>query len=241
MNSIDDTKKDLKPKLTKSGILTILGPFRWLTVQSIVFFIAAGKINLTRAWIYIGLIFIFSIVGAIFYWKVIPELANKRGKKSPGMKKWDIILVMSYFLCVLIPMPLIIGLDVGRYSWSSLNIYFAVIGIILYILSFILVEWCLFSNKHFEGIVRIQKDRDHQVISSGPYKFVRHPGYVGMIIGGLAMPFIIGSVYGLIFNILPTILIIIRTYYEDLTLKNELDGYLEYTTKIKYRLIPFIW
>jgi protein-S-isoprenylcysteine O-methyltransferase Ste14 len=96
-------------------------------------------------------------------------------------------------------------------------------------------------NTHFETTVRIQNDRGHKVITDGPYKMVRHPGYVGAILWVVATPLIIGSIVGLIPAVIACFVLIIRTLFEDSTLHRELDGYAEYAGKIKYRLLPGIW
>lgn len=90
-------------------------------------------------------------------------------------------------------------------------------------------------------MVRIQNDRGHKVATKGPYKYVRHPGYVGFILFTLATPVSLGSIYGLLMSGMTSVIYIIRTYLEDITLKKELDGYFDYSKKVKYRLIPFIW
>lgn len=90
-------------------------------------------------------------------------------------------------------------------------------------------------------MVRLQTDRNHQVATSGPYKLVRHPGYVGYIIMFLAIPLALGSLWTLSFSVIITILLIIRTYLEDKTLRKELKGYAEYSELVRYKLIPFIW
>jgi protein-S-isoprenylcysteine O-methyltransferase Ste14 len=90
-------------------------------------------------------------------------------------------------------------------------------------------------------LVRIQTERGHKVAISGPYKYIRHPGYIGFIVMVLAIPLSLGTLYALLMSGITTILFIIRTFLEDKTLKNELDGYLEYSNKVKYKLIPFIW
>ena len=96
-------------------------------------------------------------------------------------------------------------------------------------------------NQHFEGTVRIQKDRDHKVISTGPYKYIRHPGYVGMIIGAFSPCLIVGSLVSFIPVIIAIIAIILRTHFEDKFLRAELDGYADYAKKTKCRLFPGIW
>jgi protein-S-isoprenylcysteine O-methyltransferase Ste14 len=109
------------------------------------------------------------------------------------------------------------------------------------VLSLIMAIWPLLHNPFFEGTVRIQLDRDQFVINTGPYKYIRHPGNLGMIIGSLPMPFAFGSAYAIIPAAIMIILIIIRTSLEDKALLNELDGYYEYARRVKYRLFPYIW
>ena len=90
-------------------------------------------------------------------------------------------------------------------------------------------------------MVRIQIERGHKVAINGPYKYIRHPSYVGFIVMVLATPLSLGTLYALLMSGITIILLIIRTSLEDKTLKNELDGYLEYSNKVKFKLIPFIW
>ena len=104
-----------------------------------------------------------------------------------------------------------------------------------------LVSWAIVVNRFFETSVRIQTDRGHKVITGGPYRFVRHPGYLALILGTLSGTFILGSVYSLIPGGLAIIAVIIRTFLEDRTLQDELDGYREYTSRVRWRLVPGIW
>jgi protein-S-isoprenylcysteine O-methyltransferase Ste14 len=138
-------------------------------------------------------------------------------------------------------MPLVAGLDAGRFKWSNLGIQYSVIGTVLYVAALILVQWAMLVNPFFETTVRIQKDRDQKVVTAGPYEFVRHPGYVGTILSNFAAPFIIGSAVTLIPAMITFLLFIIRAALEDRTLQNELGGYREYAQKVRYRLLPGVW
>ncbi|MFA6743613.1 MAG: isoprenylcysteine carboxylmethyltransferase family protein, partial [Candidatus Neomarinimicrobiota bacterium] len=116
-----------------------------------------------------------------------------------------------------------------------------IIGLVITYSGSLLFTWAMVSNHFFSTKVRIQDDRSHQVATGGPYKFVRHPGYVGYFLMVLATPVALGAWYALSFSILLSILFVIRTALEDKTLFNELAGYREYAAKVKYRLIPFVW
>jgi len=96
-------------------------------------------------------------------------------------------------------------------------------------------------NEHFELLVRIQTDRGHRVVSSGPYRIVRHPGYLAAIVGGSMTPLILGSLWAFAPVLACALLFTGRTALEDRTLREELDGYREYTRRTRHRLLPGIW
>lgn len=231
----------MKPHLNKDGIKYLFAPFRWTILMAVAFFFAAGRLNISRAWLAFGVHFFGAIVGGLLMWKFAPGLANQRASVKQGTKSWDKVILTIYFLLVLLVIPVIAGLDIGRYQWSQLSINYAIFGVALYLAFFLLFYWAMLANEHFEGSSRIQKDRAHRVIMNGPYGIVRHPGYVAMILASLADSLIIGSLYSLIPGVFAVIVTIIRTFLEDRMLQTELEGYTEYAKKIKYRLIPGIW
>ncbi|MGD9110387.1 MAG: isoprenylcysteine carboxylmethyltransferase family protein [Phycisphaerales bacterium] len=176
--------------------------------------------------------------------KINPELLNQRGawKKTKNTKWWDKWLILPLFgiLGFYAPMALA-GLDVGRFGWSNLGPGYAIFGIIIYAAGTVLITWAMIINRHFEASVRIQTDRQHKVVSEGPYRVIRHPGYVGAIVWVVCPPLIIGSLYGLIPAAMAAIVLIVRTILEDKILQKELDGYADYAKVVRYRLIPGVW
>ena len=133
------------------------------------------------------------------------------------------------------------GLD-HRFNWTGdVNTNINITGLILIFSGSMIFTWSMVSNKFFSTMVRLQTDRQHTVVTKGPYKYVRHPGYVGYIIFTLATPIALGTFWGLVFSGITGILLIVRTALEDATLKKELPGYVEYTENVKYRLIPLLW
>ena len=227
-------------KLRRSGIKRIIQIYLGLLLQAIIFFSAAGHFNIPRAWAYFAICFVHLSLNILIFYKLAPELINQRGEKKEDTKSWDKVFVVVHAPMVFI-LPAIAGFDVGRFMWSNLGISYAILGLGLYIIAAIITDWAMIENTHFETTVRIQKDRDHQVITEGPYRIVRHPGYVGIILLNISMPFIIGSAYALIPAGIIALLIVIRTSLEDKTLQSELNGYTEYTKKVKYRLLPGVW
>ena len=228
-------------KLTKSGIRYIIAMFILLIIQAIILFTCAGHFYLPRAWFFIGITFIYYLISTIILYKANPELINQRGDIKTDAKLWDQFLMRAHNIMLIFVMPAIIGLDIGRFQWSNLSIYYAVPGFIFYIISTILINWAMIVNPHFEATVRIQKDRNHKVITTGPYKIVRHPGYLSGILWSIAVPLILGSTFGLIPGGIAIVLLIIRTFLEDKTLQSELTGYSKYVKSVKYRLFPGVW
>lgn len=231
----------MKEQLNKDGIKYLRTIFRWPLLMTIAFFVSAGRLDIPRAWGAFGLHFLGAIAGGALLWKFAPGLANQRGRIKEGTKTWDKVILGLYFLLVLLVIPVIAGLDIGRYRLAQLNSGYAVAGIICYLLFVVLFHWAMLSNAHFEGSSRIQKDRGHQVITAGPYKVVRHPGYVAMMLASITDPLIIGSPYALIPGVLAVVVTVIRTHFEDAMLRNELEGYAAYAQKTKFRLIPGVW
>ena len=230
-------------KLERPGIMVLAGTFGAPFMQAILFFVSAGRIDIVRGWLYLVLAFIGMFGGIAIVSLFDPELVNARGlwKNKKGTKGWDKVIVRLYVLFGFYALPVVAGLDVGRFRWSNLGVHFAIVGIVLFIVGAVLIHWAMLVNRHFETTVRIQKDRDHRVITTGPYRIVRHPGYVGVILWGISTPLIIGSLYGLIPGTVAVILIIIRTCLEDRLLRSELNGYAEYSKRVRYRLLPGLW
>ena len=212
-----------------------------LCIQITIFFVSAGHIAL-RPWILFGVSFLHYFVNTIVQYKLNPELLAVRLKiKRKGSKLWDEILMRVSNLTVLILVPVIAGLDLGRFHWSTLDAWFVIVGLVPLTISTILLNWAMVTNPHFEPTVRIQKDRDHKVITSGPYRIVRHPGYLAGMLYILSIPLIIGSVFTFIPAGIYIFLMTIRTLLEDRTLQKELNGYSEYAQKTRYRLFPYLW
>ena len=227
--------------MTKSGIRAFLAPIRWIFVTGLIFFLAFGRIYNLRVWIYIIIYATGGLIIGILLIRNSPKLLNDRGKIQKGTKQFDKYIKITYFILACVLTPVVAGIDKRLNLFEELPFTYLYIGIILYIISAIFSTWPMLHNPFFEGTIRIQKDKNHKVISTGPYKIVRHPGYLGMLLGSIALPFAFGSVLAFIPLFIMIILIFVRTYYEDSTLQKELAGYSDYCKEVKYKLIPFIW
>jgi protein-S-isoprenylcysteine O-methyltransferase Ste14 len=138
-------------------------------------------------------------------------------------------------------MVVVAGLDAVRYQWTHVPLWTKILGFSAFIPAYALVFWTVTQNPYLSEVVRIQKDRGHKVCTTGPYKYVRHPMYVGVILFVICLPLALGSFYALIFSAVIVSLFAIRTSLEDKTLHQELPGYKEYTEQVRYKLIPGIW
>jgi protein-S-isoprenylcysteine O-methyltransferase Ste14 len=197
-----------------------------------------------QAWVY-GLIGVLGfVVSRLLVNRRHPDLIAERAKmmQHKDTQPWDEVLARLVGLGGAL-IPLAAGLDV-KYDWSKTDFSFAVevIALVLMLIGYAIGSWALMENRFFSGVVRIQKERGHHVISAGPYAVVRHPGYAGALLTYFAAPLLLDSPWTFVPVIFMTVVLVIRTALEDRTLKHELPGYKEYATqKTRYRLLPGIW
>jgi protein-S-isoprenylcysteine O-methyltransferase Ste14 len=203
----------------------------------IILLVSAGIFKWIYAWIYTLASVLVILTNAFIF---PAELISERGRKKENVEGWDkiitgIIIIPWYAIYILA------GLD-KRSEWSpGLAFWVHIIALVTFLSGNALVSWAMIANNYFSTKVRIQYDRGHTVSSGGPYRYMRHPGYFGMIIFILSTPLLLGSFWAFIPASMTVILFIIRTSFEDDTLKNKLDGYKGYAEKVKYRLMPGIW
>jgi protein-S-isoprenylcysteine O-methyltransferase Ste14 len=213
-----------------------------LAVQLLVFVVAAGEMPGVRAWIYFAAALLHYVVSTVVQYAVNPELLVHRLKlRRVGSKRWDELVMRVSNLMVIVAIPIVAGMDLGRYQWTALDASYTVVGIGLLGLSTLLLNWAMAVNPHFEPTVRIQTDRGHRVITTGPYQLVRHPGYLAGLLFAQSMPMILGSVAALLPAGVYCLLMMLRTWLEDQTLHRELPGYAEYAQRTIHRLIPGVW
>ena len=149
---------------------------------------------------------------------------------------------MLLFIIAGIGLYLIPGFDAARYEWSEpLPLWINIIAMLVHLPGFLFLGWVMRENTYLSQVVKIDKNRGHQVVTTGPYALVRHPMYTVVIVLLFAVPVALGSRYALILSVFLTLLLIIRTYLEDCTLNTELEGYAEYAGQTRHRLIPGIW
>ena len=205
-----------------------------------IWFWLAGGLNWFRGWAFIGLLIVGQTLSTVYIGRKDPELLRRRAQIGQGTKTWDLVLLTIFGLTYL-AILIVAALD-ARHNWSKMTLWLWLIGAGLHVFFVVVITWAMAVNTHFEKTVRIQSDRHHRVIESGPYRIVRHPGYIAIILGLiLATPLLLGSWWAFIPAILAMVCLIIRTILEDRTLRQELSGYEAYTKKVPYRLLPGLW
>lgn len=200
----------------------------------------AGTLKWIEAWLYI--VFYLIAVAGIILWmrKKSPGLLKERMSTKKDAKSWDKKIIFAYTLLLMIMLALA-GLDAVRFRWSRVPLSLKIICFSGFIPAFLLAFWAMTQNPYLSDLVRIQKDRGHRVCTTGPYRYIRHPMYVGVILLILCLPLALGSFYALIPASMIILLFIFRTFLEDKTLQAELPGYKEYADRVRYKLIPGIW
>jgi protein-S-isoprenylcysteine O-methyltransferase Ste14 len=172
-----------------------------------------------------------------------PDLLAERAKfmQHENTKSWDNVLARLVGLGGGL-IPLVAGLD-ARYEWPGMDFGLPekIIALVLILAGFTFGAWALMENRFFSGVVRIQKERGHHVVSTGPYAWVRHPGYAGALLTYWLTPIFLDSLWTFAPVAFISFVLLIRTDLEDRTLQRELPGYKEYAQKTRYRLLPGMW
>lgn len=204
--------------------------------------IISGVWNWWEAWVYVVISILGFIISRGLAARRHPDILDERARsmEMQGAKSWDRILAPALAFGSLLIL-IVAGLD-KSFGWTApftLNAKLAALLVI--VLGYVFSSWALVENKFFSGVVRIQTDRGHRVVTTGPYRFVRHPGYASALWIYLAMPILFGSLWAFIPAVFLLAVLVFRTSLEDRTLQTELPGYKEYTHQTLYRLFPGIW
>jgi protein-S-isoprenylcysteine O-methyltransferase Ste14 len=203
-------------------------------------FLPAGTWAWTKGWLFIGVFLGTLTIVAVYLWRVNPEVVIARTRSHEGTKRWDKIL-LSFFLPATYAIVPVAALDDGRFHWFPLPWWVCGAGYVLSLAGLGIVTWAEAVNRFFEVTVRIQTERGQEVIDTGPYAVVRHPGYVAGILFCVGTALCLASVWALIPAGLASFLLVLRTRWEDRTLQAELPGYQEYTQRVRYRVVPGVW
>lgn len=195
-----------------------------------------------EAWVYAAICILGFIISRVLAARRHPDLLAERARflQHKDAKSWDNVLAPLVGLGAGL-IPLVAGLD-DLFGWSSpFNGPVKIVSLLVLLAGYALGAYALIENRFFSGMVRIQTERGHRVVSSGPYGWVRHPGYAGALLSYMATPFFLDSGWAFLPVLFITIALVIRTAWEDQTLQAELAGYDEYAKQVRYRLLPGVW
>jgi protein-S-isoprenylcysteine O-methyltransferase Ste14 len=211
-----------------------------LTIQGLILFLVSGRLDWTWAWVFLGIYLVSISINSAFMIRGSPETIAERGRPKE-MRNWDKLIGGSWGLVQFVVLPLVASLD-ARLGWTrELSAPWHLGGAVVFAGGLALSGWAMITNAFFSTAVRIQTDRGHTVCRTGPYRLIRHPGYLGTVLQSIAIPILLGSSWALIPGVAAVALMVIRTTIEDRTLQAELAGYRDYAQEVRYRLVPRLW
>jgi protein-S-isoprenylcysteine O-methyltransferase Ste14 len=220
----------------------VVQTFIWYAVIGGILFLAAGTLDWPGAWVFLAEMIVLSLVGGSWLARRDPALMRDR-LASPIQKdqrpadKWVVVTIIATCAGALV----VVAFDAERFGWSSVPLWVQVIGELILCLSIWLSFRVFMENSFAAPVVKIQKERGHSVISTGPYRYVRHPMYAGALLFFVGMSLLLGSWWGLVPVLVLAFVFGVRVPMEEEALRTGLDGYDEYAQRVRYRLVPFVW
>jgi len=221
--------------IVRVGLMALFGP--------VILFLSAGDVGWTMGWVFAAFTFGFTLFSRMQILHKSPGLLAERAAslKKDNVEPWDRILVpllgvaLPTFTVVLAGLDHRFGLSPEFPVWLQAEVYVPML------LGAVLSQWAAVENAFFSAVVRIQEDRGQTVVTTGPYRFIRHPGYAGSLPYTLCLPVALGSVWAFVPSLASLVLILVRTSLEDRTLLRKLPGYKDYAGRTKSRILPGIW
>lgn len=224
-----------RPLLARLGALLAT-----YTLMGAVLFLAAGRLDWLEAWVFLVAYFLIASTAQVWLTRIDPGLVEERWQWGTNTQAWDrwIVAANGMLLFVLL---FVIGLDAGRFGWSHVPWPARLAALLGFVPAFGLPVLASRANTYLASTVRIQEERGHAAVSAGPYAFIRHPMYAGMILYDVCVPLLLGSSVGLAVSAVMILMVVLRTTLEDRTLQAELPGYREYAKRVRFRLLPGVW
>jgi protein-S-isoprenylcysteine O-methyltransferase Ste14 len=232
MNIAPETAKGVARRFAQVTVVLVL--------QATVLFLAAGRLRWIWAWVYLGISLAVLLINGTIMLRTSPETIAERGRMEET-QDWDKLAGRAWALALFLLVPLLAGLDM-RFGWTrGLGLSWNVGGAVALFSGLGLASWAMAVNAYFSTAVRIQSDRGQTVCRAGPYRVVRHPGYLGFILQSIGTPLTLGSLWSLIPGIVAAVLMVLRASLEDRFLRSKLPGYREFAEEVRYRLVPGLW
>jgi protein-S-isoprenylcysteine O-methyltransferase Ste14 len=208
-------------------------------VMALVLFLSAGTVAWPAAWVFFGLLFVWSLPTTWWLLKYDPGLIEERMRFRPQLSRDRVFIAVAFaftlFWLILAP------LDAVRFHWSRMPIELKTLGALVLLISLYIAFLTMRENPYSSVVVRVQKERAQTVISTGPYRYVRHPMYTGACLFFLGTALLLGSWYGVLCTPVFIGLFAVRAVLEERLLREELEGYDAYVARVKYRFFPYVW
>lgn len=218
----------------------ILQNLVFVGIMALVLFVSAGTLHWASAWVYLVVSLILGLASGLWLARTDPGLLAERMRlkapEQPSADKW----FMLVFLVIAAAWFVVIGLD-RRLQASTMPVLLQAIGLVLYLASTLFIMWVFRENSFAAPVVKVQAERHHHVISTGPYAVIRHPMYAGVMLYFIGTPLLIGSWWGLAMMPVFFLAFAIRSRIEEHTLMDGLPGYADYAERVRYRMLPGIW
>jgi protein-S-isoprenylcysteine O-methyltransferase Ste14 len=231
---------DIRPATWRGLAKRIAAVFATILVMDLLLFVPSGSLDWPAAWILSLLYAVFLLAYVVWGTLKAPALLKERSQVAENVKSWDKV-IMAIYTGLLLTTLVLAGLDGGRFRWSHIPLAVQLLGLAGLFVVGGFIFWTIVTNAYLGRMVRIQEDRGHQVVTGGPYRYVRHPMYAGIILLFPCMVLFLGSWWALLPASLIATLMTIRTALEDRALLAELPGYAEYAGRVRYRLLPGVW
>lgn len=225
------------------GLRMVLSFLLVASLPALILFISSGQLDWWEAWAMVGVMAVTTGVSRALIMKKQPDLVAERAAwtKASGAKAWDLKLMP--FVAIYGPLLFWLGAGLDK-RWNAtpvLPFWLEGLALVIILAGYGFSTWAFLENRFFAAVVRIQTDRGQVVVQSGPYHFVRHPGYAGAVLGYMLTPVALGALWAYVPGLLLIGAVVLRTALEDRTLLAELPGYQEYAQKTKWRLLPGVW
>ncbi|MEW6111752.1 MAG: isoprenylcysteine carboxylmethyltransferase family protein [Thermodesulfobacteriota bacterium] len=218
----------------------LVGTAAFFVCIAVTLLISAGTWYWIEAWCLLAALAACMALDFVVLIRSNPDVIETRLQKERGAKRWDLFLspamVITWFVGLIVA-----GLD-HRFGWSPpIMLGIKGVAMVLFVAGNLIVLWAMVVNKFFAKLVRIQTEKGHATISVGPYRYVRHPGYAGWFLSSVAGPLVLGSFWAEVPIACALVVTVVRTVLEDRTLRQELPGYQDYSRRVRYRLVPWLW
>ncbi|MDG4874346.1 isoprenylcysteine carboxylmethyltransferase family protein [Mesorhizobium sp. WSM4935] len=219
----------------------VVQTFVWFGIMGVLLFLSAGTLHWTGAWVYIVVMVGLSLTMGVALARRDPGLMNERLR--PPIQKTQTAadkIVLSILLLGIVAWLVLMGLDI-RFGWSAAPVWVQVVGVLVLLAGIWICYLTMLENSFAAPVVKIQDERGQKVITTGPYSYVRHPMYAGAILYFAGTALLLGSWWGLAAVLAFILLLAIRTFIEEKTLRAGLQGYDDYAARVRYKLIPMVW